>query len=63
MTDHHDEAEAYRNRAERAEQECAEKDAEIARWRTYAQTGIDQCSNPDCATCDDLRALIAGEPR
>jgi molybdenum cofactor biosynthesis enzyme MoaA len=47
----------------RTEQALAERDAEIETWRGYAQEGIRQCSNPDCATCDDLRALIRGDYR
>ena len=33
MTEHHDEAEAYRNRAERAEQEAAELRATVKRLK------------------------------
>ena len=52
MSDHHDEAEAYRNAKERAEQALAERDAEIARLRealerierfgTNWATGVDE---------------------
>lgn len=45
MTDHHDEAEAYRNRAERAEQECAE----LRGGRCSTCGAVDPRGNPVCS--------------
>ena len=52
MTDHHDEAEAYRNRAERAEQELTE----VTALAGYLAGSVESHAEEGCAGCQNSLA-------
>lgn len=59
MSDHHDEAEAYRNRAERAEQEAAELRAHVERLEVLAKMLADRLERVQDAVGTAGNDLIA----